>query len=136
MKTTDIIDRIYEDFGKVYKNAKPFINSGAVWDFCIESIKDPSLLYLIVVANDMGVPPVKSLINLYARKKDANKEFTATQSQCMGALMGFVFKEVLGYTKENQKERCSVYQMGIKTATRFERSPDQPFLEFEAGGEE
>ena len=81
MKTTDIIDRIYEDFGKVYKNAKQFIDSGEEWDFCIESIKDPSLLYLIVVANDMGVPPVKSLINLYARKKDANKEFTATQSQ-------------------------------------------------------
>ena len=136
MKTTDIIDRIYEDFGKVYKNAKQFIDSGEEWDFCIESIKDPSLLYLIVVANDMGVPPVKSLINLYARKKDANKEFTATQSQCMGALMGFVFKEVLGYTKENQKERCAVYKMGIKTATRFERSAGQPFLEFEAGGEE
>ena len=53
----------------------------------------------IAFANDMGVPPVKSLVTIYARKKKTNKDFqfTGVQSQYMGALMGFVFKDFCFY---------------------------------------
>lgn len=39
----------------------------------------------------------------------------------MGALMGFIFKFVLGYT--DQKERCTINKFRVKTATRFLNGP-------------
>ncbi len=128
MKTSDIILKINEKFAETYKNASPFVNSGELWDFCMETIKNPITMSNIAFANDMGVPPVKSLVTIYARKKKTNKDFrfTGVQSQYMGALMGFVFKFVLGY--QEQKERCKVDRLGVKTATRFLAGP---VIEFE-----
>ena len=128
MKTSEIILAINEKFADTYKNASPFVSSGEVWDFCMEIIENPMTLSNIVFANDMGVPPVKSLITLYDRKKNPAEgfKFTGQQSQCMGALMGFVFKYVLDY--KEQKERCTVAQLGVKTATRFLNGP---VVEFE-----
>lgn len=121
MKTTDIIAEINDHFTEIYKNASKFVNSGELWDFCIDTIKDPISISNIVFANDMGIPPVKSLITIYAREKNPRECFTAVQSQQLGALMGFVFKNVLKY--QSQKERCSVNYLGVKTATRFENGP-------------
>lgn len=117
MRTEEIIIKINEDFAATYKNASKFVDSGALWDFCLETIKNPITMSNIVFANDMGIPPVKSLITIYERKVQPTENFTALQSQCMGALMGFVFKFVLGY--KEQKERVTVNQLGIKTATKF-----------------
>lgn len=126
MKTSDIIAEINSGFAGTYKNASKFVNSGDLWNFCIDTIKNPVLLSNIVFANDMGVPPVKSLITIYDRARKPSENFTPLQSQHMGALMGFVFKFVLNY--QNQKERCTVNQLGVKTATRFY---DGPVWEFE-----
>lgn len=126
MRTADIINRINEEFAGTYKNASKFVNSGELWNFCMETIENPITISNIVFANDMGVPPVKSLITIYERKVQPADDFTALQSQYMGALMGFVFKFVLGY--RDQKERCTVNQLGIKTATKF---MDGPVIEFE-----
>ncbi len=119
MKTADIITAINEDFAATYKNATPFVNSGALWDFCMETIQNPITMSNIAFANDLGVPPVKSLLVIYRRKMNpaAAFKFAPTESQYMGALMGFVFKFVLHY--QNQKERCAVNDLGVKTATRF-----------------
>ena len=119
MKTTEIISEINDRFGATYKNATPFVNSGELWDFCIETIKNPTTMSNIAFANDLGIPPVKSLLVIYRRKMepDSNFKFTPQESQYMGALMGFVFKFVLGY--QNQKERCTVNDLGVNTATRF-----------------
>lgn len=126
MRTTDIIEKIQNDFADTYKSASKFVNSGELWDFCIDTIKDPVALGNIVFANDMGVSPVKSLITIYERKINPSENFSAVQSQYMGALMGFVFKFVLAYTK--QSERCTVNKLGVKTATKF---LDGPIWEFE-----
>jgi hypothetical protein len=126
MRTTDIIEKIHNDFADTYKSASKFVNSGELWDFCIDTIKNPVALGNIVFANDMGVPPVKSLITIYERKINPSENFSAVQSQYMGALMGFVFKFVLAYT--NQSERCTVNKLGVKTATKF---LDGPIWEFE-----
>ena len=117
MKTSHIIDKIYLEFAGIYRNASKFVGSGYLWDFCIDTISNPMLLSNIVFANDMGIPPVKSLITIYERKNNPTTNFSAVESQYMGALMGFVFKYVLGYGA--QKERCVVNQLGVKTATRF-----------------
>lgn len=128
MKTTDIINAIDKEFSATYKNATPFVQSGFLWDFCIETIKNPISMSNIVFANDLGIPPVKSLITIYKRNYHPQDTFklSAQESQFIGALMGFVFKYVLGY--QNQKERCTVNELGIKTATRFF---DGPITEFE-----
>lgn len=117
MKTAIIVEKIYVDFVATYKNASKFVDSGELWDFCIDTIKNPMKMSNIVFANDMGIPPVKSLVTIYQKEKNPTENFTAIQSQYMGALMGYVFKYVLGYT--DQKERCTVNQLGIKTATKF-----------------
>lgn len=123
MTTQNIVNAIYQDFAKTYRGAANFVDSGAIWDFCIETVKDPVLMSNIVFANDLEVPPVKSLLLIYRRKvKPADGfEFGANESRSIGALMGFVFKFVLGY--RNQKERCRVNEYGIKTATRFIDGP-------------
>ena len=127
MKTQDIENEIYQNFAKTYRGAVNFVNSGAIWDFCIETIKNPVLMSNIAFANDLGIPPVKSLLLIYKRKVNppAGFQFNADQSRSIGALMGFVFKFVLGY--KGQKERCKVDEYGIKTATRF---LDGPVVEF------
>lgn len=129
MKTSTIISEINDKFAETYKNATPFINSGVLWDFCIQTIKNPMKMSNIVFANDLGIPPVKSLLIIYERTMHPHQDFnfSAQDSQCMGALMGFVFKSVLGYQK--QKERCTVKQYGVKTATRFFLGPIVDFEE-------
>lgn len=127
MRTLDIINEIQNNFADTYKNASKFVDSGELWDFCMETIKNPVTISNIVFANDMGVPPVKSLITIYERQVHPSNDFTAVQSQYMGALMGFVFKFVLGYT--DQKERCVVNQLGVKTATKFLAGPVWDFEE-------
>lgn len=126
MKTLDIITDINVRFADTYRNASKFVDSGELWDFCIYIIGNPITISNIVFANDMGVPPVKSLITLYERMKRPSEAFTAVQSQQMGALMGFVFKYVLNYQK--QKDRCAVNLLGVKIAARFY---DGPVWEFE-----
>ncbi|VFB17399.1 Uncharacterised protein [Urinicoccus massiliensis] len=117
IKTSQIIDEINSNFAKTYKNATNFVDSGEFWNFCMKTIEDPISLGNIVFANDMGVPPVKSLLTIYERTCSPERDFTATESQCMGALMGFVFKFVLDY--KDQNERCSVNKLGVITATKF-----------------
>ena len=128
MKTRDIIDSINNNFASTYKNATPFINSGDLWDFCIRTIENPMTMSNIAFANDLGIPPVKSLLTIYEHTMNPKDDFkfTAQESQFMGALMGYVFKFVLDY--QHQKERCSVNRYGVRTATRFLMGP---VVEFE-----
>ena len=119
MNTQTIVNAIRQDFVKTYRGAANFVDSGAIWVFCMATIEDPILMGKIVFANDLGIPPVKSLLLIYKRKMNPADgfQFDHYESRSIGALMGFVFKFVLGYT--DQKERCAVNQYGIQTATRF-----------------
>ena len=129
MNTENIINEIYDNFAKTYKNASKFqILDNNLWDFCIKTIKDPKTMGQIVFANELGVPPVRSMLLIMKNKNflDENFEFTGQQSQWIGALLAFVFKNVLWYKK--QKERCKVGCNGIRTATRF---LEGQYVEFE-----
>lgn len=119
MNTSEIIKAINSDFSTTYKNATPFVNSGALWNFCINTIANPVHMGNIVFANDLEIPPVKSLLLIYERTMNPAPDFkfSPSESQCMGALMGYVFKYVLGYN--SQKERCTVKKYGVKTATLY-----------------
>lgn len=122
INTTEIIKKIYdstEGFAKTYRNSAPFIDSGELWDFCIEVIKDENRMSCIAFANEFGVPPVKSLLYFYEQDKNPDEDFRfdAQTSQWLGSLMGFVFKFCLGYNA--QKERIQVNKYGVGTATKF-----------------
>lgn len=126
--TSEIIGKINEGFGKVaYQSATPFMRSGIFWDFCMRTIEDPVSMSCIAFANDLGIPPVKSLMTIYDREMENSEDFkvSAQESQWVGALMGYVFKFVLDY--QSQKERCRVNMHGVNTATRF---LDGPVIEF------
>lgn len=127
INTTEIINKIYDDtegFAKTYKNAAPFVDSGELWDFCMDVIKDEKQMNCIAFANEFGVPPVKSLLYFYEKEKMPSDDFkfTAQTSQWLGSLMGFVFKFCLGY--HDQKERIQVNKFGVGTATKFLNPPE------------
>lgn len=119
MNTSTIKSKIMADFAASYKNASPFVSSGELWDFCMDTISNPQQLNNIIFANDLGIPPVRSLLLILERTKKLNPDFklTSQESQWLGSLMGFLFKFVLGYKK--QKERCAVNLYGVGTATKF-----------------
>lgn len=129
MNTSSIITAIHSDFSTTYKYASNFVGSGELWDFCLATIKDARSMSCIVFANDLGIPPVQSLLVFYRRAMcpQTGFEFTGKQSQDMGYLMGFVFKFVLGYT--DQYERCKVGDLGVKTATKFLNGPVIEFVD-------
>ena len=127
MKTSTIIQEINSGFAAVYKTSAPFVGSGGLCNFCMSVIGDPMLMSCLVFANDLGVPPVRSLLLLYSRANNPEPDFrfNKTDTQRMGALMAYVLKHVLGY--RSQKDRCAVNQLGVKQATKY---TDGPVLTF------
>lgn len=114
--TTMICRQITDDFTSVYKNASNFTDT-ILYQECMKIISNYSDLRCIVFANDMGVPPVKSILTLLIRKGSITGDITSTDSQCIGSLMGFLFKKVFLY--QNQKDRVTVKKFGVKTAALF-----------------
>lgn len=93
----------------------------------METLKNPTTLSCIVFANDFGIPPVNSLLELYRREKNPDEQFqfSGQVNQNIGHLMGFVFKDVLGYTE--QEDDCTIDILGAKTATLFLNGPTVTF---------
>ena len=129
VKTADIIEKIDLEFGKAaYPAASPLKELDNFWNFCMNTIKDPAKMSCIAFANDLGVPPVKSLMTFFDRDVQDSESFTVVdqQSQIIGALMGFVFKFVLGYQGQ-EEDRRPVNMHGVGEASQFF---DGPILEF------
>ena len=74
MNVNHIKSKIMNDFAATYKNASPFVDSGELWDFCMDTITNPILLSNVIFANDLGIPPVKSLLLIWERKKTPNAD--------------------------------------------------------------
>lgn len=110
---------VKDGLAKTYRNAAPFVGSGELWDYCLSVVTDERHMGCIIFANELGIPPVKSLLFFYEWEKhpEDDFEFDAQTSQWLGAFMGFVFKYCLGY--QGQKERVRVNKYGIGTATKY-----------------
>ena len=129
MKTLEIVSRINTDFATTkhyYSRVAKFVNSGELWDFCIQTIADPVCMEKIVFANDLGIPPVRSMLLLYERtvNADPNLQFSDEEGKWLGSLMGFVFRFVLGY---QDTTRCAVNRHGIRSAALFLDGPQCAF---------
>lgn len=112
--TTEIIERIENDFVLTYKPFTQFKNSGELWDRCIATVGNADIMNKIIFCNDyLKVPPVKVFAKLNA---DIMQDLSDNDKKSIGAFWGFVFKFVFNY--KNQKS-IAVSTQGIKTATYF-----------------
>lgn len=119
IKASEILEKVEKGFAvEAYQGAAPIKESGELWDFCKEVISNPTHMNCIIFANEFNIPPVKSLMKIYEIEKELDKSFEIEQlqSQQLGALMGYIFKFILGYKKQ---KRCMANIHGIKTASRF-----------------
>lgn len=108
--------QITDDFTNFYKNTSNFPGT-SLYNECMNIINNISELRCIIFANDMGIPPVKSMLTILERKGVLSGNITGMESQCIGSLMAFLFKVILSY--QNQKDRISVKKLGVKTAALF-----------------
>jgi len=122
--TKEILQKIEAEFAQAYRNAAPFVKSGGLWDFCITVLSNSLLVNNIIFANDLGIPPVRSLLHIYEKQRNPAEGFMfrGQESQWLGSLMGFLFLDVFMYNKK--KERVQVKRYGVGTASRFSEGPD------------
>lgn len=117
--------RVREEFPYQYRRFGGIIDSGYVWEEFRTILGDKELLSHIRFCNDvMKVPPVRTHLMIAAsRGWDTMKhDLQSQEKQSLGALYGFLFKEIMGYT---QQESVSCVINTVKTATRFSGGPDE-----------
>lgn len=108
---------IKDNFTGIYKNASGFINI-PLFNQCMKIISDASRLKELVSENDNKIPPVQTILRLLEEYADEPKELSNYDSICIGELIAFVFKQVLGY--KSQKEHVPIKDnFGVKTAAFY-----------------
>lgn len=111
------ISAIHEKFADTYNNAVNFINT-PLYNQCLKIIGNTFALGEIGLQNDSGIPPVQTLLSILDEYVDEPKELSNYDSVCIGELMAFVFKQVLGY--KGQKEHVPIKDnFGVKTAAFY-----------------
>lgn len=115
ISSSSIISKINSDFTSAYKPQSNFPGSGALWDECINTIKDAKLMNHIIFCNDvMKIPPVKTFL---MANNSAIPPFSNEEKKAIGAFWGFVFKFAFGYTQ--QKNDVPINTKGVKKAAYF-----------------
>ena len=104
-----------------FSHNRPASNFGdkGLMNVCLDIFADYNKTYCVLLMNDAGVPPVKAVLMLYRDFYNLapDKRFSMQDSQNVGALMTFVFKEVLGYEIKKEKARVGMY--GIASGRVF-----------------
>jgi len=102
------------NFARKYRRFAGFIDSGDLWDRVIKTINDTELMRNIKFCNDiMQIPPIKVFV---MAQGPTLPKLSNSEKQSVGAVFGFIFKDVFGYTKQ-MSVSCVINT--IKTATRF-----------------
>ena len=110
---------IYSRFSKTYKAFGDFVDSGELWDACIDAVSDDTLLGHIIFCNDIHqIPPVHTFLRV---RKDIRRDLSELEKRSIGAFWGFVFKFVFGY--RNQKSVTARVNT-VRTATYFFDAPE------------
>ena len=113
-------------FATKYKRFSGFIDSGVLWDKVIYTVNDSRLMENIKFCNYvMKIPPVKPFLLV---NKLENYPMSKEDNQAVGAIFGFIFKDVFGY-KNQESMSCRINT--IKTASRFFDEPSDNKIEFE-----
>jgi hypothetical protein len=115
ISTNMIKEAIYADFSRIYKAFGDFIDSGEIWDLCMDAVCDVKLMNNIIFCNDIHqIPPTNTFLK--ARDANAMRDLTELEKRSTGAFWGFVFKFVFGY--RNQKNVAARVNT-VKTASYF-----------------
>ena len=110
----EIERKIRYKFPTAYKRFASFIDSGYLWDSVVDVINNAEIMKNIIFCNDvMKIPPVKTHIMILG---NSLRELDNNEKQALGAIYGFIFKEIFGYSKQ---ESVSCVINTVKTATRF-----------------
>lgn len=120
--SNQVVNKIYQDFPKIYRWFSSFVDSGPLWNACVESITDTEMLNLIVKCNDiLKMPPTETFLIAMAVNDNTNLDIfnglTNHQKRGIGAFWAFVFKYVLQY--QRQKESNPIDTLEVATATYF-----------------
>jgi hypothetical protein len=115
---SEIIQQIDERFPSTYKAFGPFIDSGELWDACIDTVQDVKLLEHIIFCNDIHqIPPVHTFLRA---NRTIGRDLSETEKRSVGAFWGFVFKFVFGY--RNQRSVTARVNT-VRTASYFFDAP-------------
>jgi hypothetical protein len=111
----EIKQRLYSDFSNIYRAFGGFVDSGKLWDLCLEAVSDQVLMGNIIFCNDVHqIPPVHTFLKVVA--SEITWELTGMEKRSLGAIWGYVFKHVFGY----QRQKSVTARVNtVQTATYF-----------------
>jgi hypothetical protein len=110
-----ILEKIQNDFKTVNESFSGFPESGSLWDECIRTVKDATLMNHIIFNNDvMEIPPVRTFLKA---NRVLDGGFNTYQKKALDAFWGFVFRDIFFYA--GQEDNAKVNVMGVRKAARF-----------------
>lgn len=108
---------VREDFIKTYHTASEFVNK-PLFSQCMEILGNKAYSEVLIECNDHGIPPAKLFFWLLEGHGFDVSGLTDGDRRCIGALIAFIFKELLHY--ECQKDNVSAGDESvIKTAALY-----------------
>lgn len=117
-----IVSEIREDFARTYPAVSDLTDT-LLFEHCMEIIGNVSYLRILVEGNDHGIPPAGIFLGLYAGSGFGAEELTDRDKRCVGALMAFLFKDVLGY--KGQQDNVPVKEPSpIRTAALYDEKEE------------
>ena len=133
-----IAKKLKYSFESHNRPASRFTNK-QLWNDCQSLFSDRSQVDKTIFANDLGVPPLKAVIRILIDDYNYSPDikFSAEEARNLGALVNFVFKEILCY--DTVSNRRTVRLCGINEGCIFSKSnmkitkdavvPDEPSKE-------
>lgn len=122
MTINEIVEMIENEYGETCAEAEMFRESGEMWNYCMEVVKDHNKLNCIIFANDMGIPPIKSFLEFYTRDNGKIQgELDCDLKKGLLNFWNFVFRHCLDY--RGKDENCKIKTCGIKMACRYTYGP-------------
>ena len=84
----EIKQRLYSDFSNIYRAFGGFVDSGKLWDLCLEAVSDQVLMGNIIFCNDVHqIPPVHTFLKVVA--SEITWELTGLENAFPGRFLGF-----------------------------------------------
>lgn len=118
--TGELVAKVRENLGAAYKGTNGVMKSNPrLYEACLRIIGRPEYMLAIDIGNALGVPPVKTFLEIYRREERpaADWQFDNNEARFLGAFFSYLFKECLNYI--GQRSRIKVGRYGIGTATRY-----------------
>ncbi len=141
MKVEEVEDIVKEGYAETYYTFKEFMldeKYQALWNLCIETLKNRDHLINIIFCNDIyQIPPTRVFVDINREQlnilmeQDSDNTFFQNGylktyvKQSVGAFWGMVFRFALGYEDKRTVSVVKEKNFGIQTASRFCMANDE-----------